>query len=137
MIDVETYIAVSGDDYLKIAKKFYGNNYSGYITALQNANPKYPGLGVFLGGEVLNIPDIGQQAPITAPITYQTYETKSGDTFDLIAYQQLGDVIYTKDLMEVNPAYISTVIFSSGIVLNLPTITPASTTAVNLPPWRS
>jgi phage tail protein X len=65
------------------------------------------------------------------------YSTKSGDTFDSIAYNLLGNAIYTKDLMQANPQYLSIVIFSNGIILNVPDITQSSTSTANLPPWRS
>lgn len=64
-----------------------------------------------------------------------TYTTVSGDTWDLISYQQLGSSKYTERLINANRAYVSTVIFKSGVVLTLPTITEETRTA-KLPPWR-
>jgi phage tail protein X len=64
----------------------------------------------------------------------KTYTTVSGDIWDKIAYSQLGGERYTSVLMEANPAYIDTVIFSAGVVLTLPEITtPIPKT---LPPWK-
>lgn len=65
----------------------------------------------------------------------KTYITVLGDTFDGIAHRVLGHRRYTRELMEANPRRLSTVIFSGGIVLNLPEIitVPAQN---NLPPWR-
>lgn len=64
-----------------------------------------------------------------------TYTTVSGDTWDLISYQQLGSSKYTERLINANRAYVSTVIFKAGEVLTLPTITEETRTA-KLPPWR-
>ena len=64
-----------------------------------------------------------------------TYKTKLGDTFDSIAFNELGAVKYTEDLMEANPDYISTVIFSSGVALTLPDIEEEDTTASSTPSW--
>lgn len=64
-----------------------------------------------------------------------TYTTVSGDTWDLISYQQLGSSKYTERLINANRAYVSTVIFKAGVVLTLPTITEETRTA-KLPPWR-
>jgi phage tail protein X len=65
----------------------------------------------------------------------KTYNTVSGDTFDGIAHRILGNRRYTRELMEVNPKYISTVIFSAGITLVIPDITTTAN-QINLPPWR-
>jgi len=64
-----------------------------------------------------------------------TYTTKSGDTWDLIAYEQLGDCKYVSLLMEANPQHLDVGVFSAGVVLTLPEITDESK-AKNLPPWR-
>jgi phage tail protein X len=63
------------------------------------------------------------------------YLTKSGDTFDIIAFEVLGDRRYTKELMEVNPRHIGTLIFSNGIELNIPEISD-EVVAVGALPWR-
>jgi phage tail protein X len=67
----------------------------------------------------------------------KTYTTRQGDTFDSIAFNNLGDRRYTKELMELNTNYLDIVIFSGNIVLNLPEIETPDTTAMNQPPWRS
>ena len=64
-----------------------------------------------------------------------TYTTKSGDIWDLIAYEQLGDCRYVNLLMEANPQYLDTGIFSAGVVLTLPEINDGNKVQ-NLPPWR-
>lgn len=65
----------------------------------------------------------------------RTYTTRSGDTWDLIAYAQLGSCRYVNLLIEANQNYIDTAIFSAGTILTLPEIT-AEIKTENLPPWR-
>ena len=50
----------------------------------------------------------------------QTYTTASGDTFDRIALQLLGSEYLLPILLRANPKHRLTLIFSSGIVLNIP-----------------
>lgn len=62
------------------------------------------------------------------------YKTKQGDTWDLIAYNELGGERYTHLLIEANFKYRDYVIFPANITLELPEInTP---TAALLPPWK-
>lgn len=63
-----------------------------------------------------------------------TYITKSGDTWDIIAYNQLGSCKYTSLLMEANIDLLENAIFSAGCTLVLPEITANNST--NIPPWR-
>ncbi len=66
-----------------------------------------------------------------------TYTTKQGDMWDSIAKSQLGSEKYIKELMEANKSYLSTLIFSAGVVLIIPGIDNASNTdSSSLPPWR-
>lgn len=60
------------------------------------------------------------------------YTTVLGDTWDKISYEQYGDY-YISELLEANPDYIDTVIFSSGIELVIPDIDDSSDSEV---PWR-
>ena len=63
-----------------------------------------------------------------------TYETVAGDTWDVIALKIYGDEKKAKELVEANLYYVSIVIFSAGIKLNIPEITePISE---RLPPWK-
>ncbi len=64
----------------------------------------------------------------------KTYSTKQGDTWDLIAYQQMGGCEHTKDLMWANRALLDYYTFPAGVTVTIPDITetPAST----LPPWK-
>ncbi len=48
------------------------------------------------------------------------YKTLQGDTWDLIAFNQLGGEQYTHLLIESNFAYRNYVIFPANIILNLP-----------------
>ena len=61
------------------------------------------------------------------------YVTKSGDTFDKVAYEQLGDCKYTGDLLEVNRDKLQTYEFPAGVELNLPEISEVEST--KLPNW--
>ncbi|MDD7656493.1 MAG: tail protein X [Veillonellaceae bacterium] len=63
------------------------------------------------------------------------YITKMGDTWDLIAFEQLGACDYVNVLIDANREYSNTAIFSAGIILTVPEIT-ADTKVKNLPPWR-
>lgn len=63
-----------------------------------------------------------------------TYTTISGDTFDSIAYSQLGDERYLDLLILANPLHAYTVRFSAGVELTIPAV-PTPDTAPNLPPW--
>lgn len=64
-----------------------------------------------------------------------TYITKQGDTFDSIAYSQLGDTRHTDALIDVNHDYIDVFQFSSGIEIAIPDIAEGTTYA-DLPPWK-
>lgn len=50
------------------------------------------------------------------------YQTKAGDTWDSIAYEQLGSEKYMGLLMEANPGLIAYVVFDSGISIQIPEI---------------
>jgi phage tail protein X len=63
------------------------------------------------------------------------YRTKSGDTWDLIAFEQLGSCGYVSLLLNANRQYSDIAIFSAGTILTLPEITE-NTKVENLPPWR-
>ena len=63
-----------------------------------------------------------------------TYTTRQGDTWDGIAYSQLGDCAYTKDLMWANQKHLGYYVFPAGIVLTLPQKSAASKSAA--PPWK-
>jgi phage tail protein X len=64
----------------------------------------------------------------------KTYTTVQGDKWDSIAYQQMGSVKYTDQLMNLNHQYIDYYIFPAGIVLQLPD--KVTSTISTLPPWK-
>jgi phage tail protein X len=63
------------------------------------------------------------------------YKTISGDTWDKIAFTQLGDEKLAVKLIETNIKHVETVIFPAGVILVIPDIAVDSTSS-NLPPWK-
>lgn len=67
----------------------------------------------------------------------RTYITVQGDMWDSIAYQQLGSVAYTDQLIRLNQQHHDYYILPAGIVLELPEADAATdNTAATLPPWK-
>lgn len=66
-------------------------------------------------------------------MTVTSYTTKSGDTWDTIAYELWGDEMLMADLIEANLTYADVVIFDAGIVLTVPEIVSVSG---SLPLWK-
>jgi phage tail protein X len=64
-----------------------------------------------------------------------TYSTKSGDTWDAIAYRALGSESYMDLMLQANPTYNYVARFDEGVVLNVPAL-PAIERPDSLPPWR-
>ena len=64
----------------------------------------------------------------------KTYTTVQGDTWDGIAFSQLGDDIHMDKIMRLNPQYLDFFTFPAGIVLQLPEVAAEDT--VSLPPWK-
>ncbi len=62
------------------------------------------------------------------------YITKQGDTWDMIAYKQLGSTDYTDQLMGANLEHVGTFLFPAGVSLRLPEIKEKP--SGNLPPWK-
>jgi phage tail protein X len=63
------------------------------------------------------------------------YTTVQGDTWDIIAYKNYKDETYMTTLIEANLAHREVVIFSAGVLLELPdAVTEKS---ADLPPWRT
>ncbi len=50
------------------------------------------------------------------------YQTIAGDTWDSIAYEQLGSEKYMGLLMEANPELIAYVVFDSGVSIQIPEV---------------
>ena len=65
-----------------------------------------------------------------------TYKTIQGDTFDLISKKIYGNESYFIKLIEANQEYVNTVIFPSGIVLNIPDIDMTTEQTISSAPWR-
>ncbi len=63
-----------------------------------------------------------------------TYTTKQGDMWDMIAFNVYGDERKMHYLMDANKEHVETVIFPAGITLTVPTLSTAQTS--NLPPWK-
>ena len=62
------------------------------------------------------------------------YITKSGDSFDSIAYKFYKDSRYIDALINANRQYISTFIFSAGVELEIPEVDTVK--KVKTPPWK-
>lgn len=62
------------------------------------------------------------------------YVTKSGDTWDGIAYTQMGSEMHFPRLMMRNRKHIGLMFFPSGIILDIPEPDPVINK--NLPPWK-
>jgi len=65
--------------------------------------------------------------------TYVDYVTRQGDTFDIIALRLYNDEFKASLLMQENPAYVQTIVFTAGITLRAPVIEPSAVST--LPPW--
>lgn len=64
-----------------------------------------------------------------------TYTTIQGDTWDKIALEVYGEERHADYLMESNYAFLDTLVFSAGTVLNTPAL-PEERDG-DLPPWRT
>lgn len=64
----------------------------------------------------------------------KTYRTIQGDMWDKIAFEQMGSVLYTDQLIKANAEHAATVIFPAGVVLTIPAAEDAAD--IQLPPWK-
>lgn len=64
----------------------------------------------------------------------KTYSTVQGDCWDGIAKRLYGTEAAMNVLLEANPNYIDTAVFSAGVVLTVPEYEAPRTSL--LPPWR-
>jgi phage tail protein X len=64
-----------------------------------------------------------------------SYTTRSGDTWDAIAYRTLGSESYMDLLLDANPEHNYVARFDAGVVLAVPDL-PAAERPASLPPWR-
>lgn len=65
----------------------------------------------------------------------KTYITNAGDMWDSIALSQMCNEFYSNQLIDANPQCLNTVIFESGVELNIP-ILAIDNSRINLPPWK-
>lgn len=65
----------------------------------------------------------------------RVYTTISGDTWDLIAYQQMGDEGYMKELLQANLPLSNILRFDSGTEIIIPDIEIGASDT--LPFWHS
>ena len=65
----------------------------------------------------------------------KTYTTKSGDTWDLLAYDLYGSEKYMTLLMEANLPLVDVLVFSAGTTINVPELLPEMPD--NLPFWKT
>lgn len=63
-----------------------------------------------------------------------TYTTKSGDTWDSVAYKAYGNEMYMDTLIKANIEHKDTYIFPAGVTLSLPEIDLE--VSDSLPPWK-
>lgn len=64
----------------------------------------------------------------------KTYTTIQGDEWDKISYRIYGSEYFMTKLMDANPEYIDTAVFSSGVILKVPEVEAPLPSA--LPPWK-
>ena len=70
-------------------------------------------------------------------LTLKTVKTRQGDTWDVLAKKIYGDECFMGELIKANIHFRKTVIFSAGVVLNVPEIdTTSKAYEANLPPWK-
>lgn len=68
----------------------------------------------------------------------KTYLTTQGDTWDSIALKFYNDERLMHYILEANPMYLQTVVFSANVELNIPDIDVSKLNTIsNLPSWRS
>ena len=68
----------------------------------------------------------------------KTYITAQGDTWDYIAYTQLGSGWLAHKLHECNFYLLDYIVFPAGIKVHIPDVDDdeADSTQDSLPPWR-
>lgn len=67
----------------------------------------------------------------------RTYRTNSMDTWDIISKTVYGSEMFINKLVEANIEYRNIMIFSDGVILDVPDVaTTSSAFAENLPPWK-
>jgi phage tail protein X len=62
------------------------------------------------------------------------YETKQGDTWDVLARDIYGSEMLAYLILQANPAYMEMIYLPSGLKLTIPD-TPPQKTNQPMPPW--
>lgn len=62
-----------------------------------------------------------------------SYTTAAGDSFDGIAYRELGSELLSSEIIKLNPKYCNVLIFGEGVRLNMP---EAAVQTPGTPPWE-
>ena len=68
---------------------------------------------------------------------YYEYITKSGDRWDLLAYEFYGDASLYEPIIAANPDVPITPILESGLKIQIPIKDEVDEIEFILPPWRS
>lgn len=63
------------------------------------------------------------------------YQTRQGDTFDIVAYRIWGDEHMMRQIVDANPEYADVLLFDAGIMLNIPDIAKKAKLSADLPSW--
>lgn len=63
------------------------------------------------------------------------YITRSGDTWDTIAFRALKSELFMDKMLDANPEHHYVARFDDGIELAVPDLPPPAR-VTNLPPWR-
>lgn len=61
--------------------------------------------------------------------------TVDGDTFDALSLRYYSDEKLASDIIQANPDYCDTLVFSAGVRLIIPDVSTV-TAPETLPPWR-
>lgn len=64
-----------------------------------------------------------------------SYRTRSGDTWDAIAYRALGSERHMHHMLDANPEHNYVALFDEGVELVVPDL-PIEPLPSSLPPWR-
>ena len=64
------------------------------------------------------------------------YHCAANDSFDSVALEVYGSILYTPDLMIANPKYCGMTVFNGGEVLRLPNLKSPSKSE-STPPWKT
>jgi phage tail protein X len=79
----------------------------------------------------LNVP-----APLLAPGPGILYKAKSGDRWDLLAWDAYGNPFWYEQIIHANPYSAIEPVLEAGVPLIVPVIVAGNVTAENLPPWK-